>query len=151
MKKIVVFLLLLTGSIAFAQPTSGDISIIERASADSNLLALAPQQSFETILISSFKTGNATKIASYFGDNLDLSILGKANLYSKSQAQQILQHFFTENAPSNFEIIHKGKGKDTQYFIGELNTSDGNAYRVTINSKTLGSAKSIISLTIEAN
>ena len=151
MKKIVVILLILTGPTAFAQPTSGDISIEKNDTSDTTLLAYAPLQSFETVLLTAFKTGNAAKIASYFGDNVDLSILGKANLYSKSQAQQILQHFFTENTPSTFEIIHKGKGKDSQYFIGELVSADDKAFRVTIHSKTTGSAKSIISLTIEPN
>ncbi|MBK6525645.1 MAG: DUF4783 domain-containing protein [Crocinitomicaceae bacterium] len=52
------------------------------------------QPTYETIIVSAFKAGNATKIASYFAENVDLSILETENLYSKSQAEQILKAFF---------------------------------------------------------
>jgi hypothetical protein len=151
MKKIVAILLLLVGSGAFAQPTSGDIIMVELDSADTLLAYAAPKPSIESVIISAFKTGDATAIATYFGDNVDLSILGKANLYSKSQAQQVLQRFFTEHAPKTFAIMHKGKAKSSQYFIGELVSVAGTNYRVTINSKAEGVASSITSLTIESN
>lgn len=151
MKKIVTILLLLLGTGAFAQPTSGDIIMVELDSADTLMSLAVPQLTFEAVIIASFKKGNAAKIASYFGDNVDLSILGKANLYSKSQAQQILQHFFTEHKPKEFTIIHKGNGGASQYFIGELISIASDKYRVTINSKEEAGKNEITSLTIEAN
>ena len=110
----------------------------------------AVQQTFESVMINSFKAGNALKISSYFGDNVDLSITDKENLYSRSQAEQILKNFFSQHKPSNFSIMHKGKSGQTQYFIGELKTGDGE-FRVTINSKPSGSSTIITSLTIEDN
>jgi hypothetical protein len=151
MKKFVAILLLLAGTGAFAQPTSGDIIMVELDSADTLLTYAAPAPTFEEAIITAFKTGNAAKIASYFGDNVDLSILGKANLYSKSQAQQILQRFFTEHKPKEFTIIHKGNGGSSKYFIGELISTAASKYRVTLNSKAEGSKSEITSLTIEAN
>ncbi|NOQ74469.1 MAG: DUF4783 domain-containing protein [Crocinitomix sp.] len=151
MKKIVAILLLLVGSGAFAQPTSGDIIMVELDSADTLMAFAAPVPSLEAVIISAFKTGDATAIATYFGDNVDLSILGKANLYSKSQAEQVLQHFYTDHKPKAFSIMHKGTAKSSKYFIGELISIADKKYRVTINSKLEGGKNSITSLTIEAN
>lgn len=151
MKKFVAILLILAGTGAFAQPTSGDIIMVELDSADTLLSYAAPALTFEEAIINAFKTGNAAKIASFFGDNVDLSILGKANLYSKSQAQQILQRFFTEHKPKEFAIIHKGNGGSSQYFIGKLISTANSTYRVTLNSKSEGGKSEITSLTIETN
>jgi hypothetical protein len=107
------------------------------------------QQSFESIIVSAFKAGNATKIAAYFSDKIDLSILETGDLYSKSQAEQILKNFFAKHKPSDFKILHKGKSGQSEYFIGEL--SAGRKYRVTLNNKTQGSKKIITSLSIEEN
>jgi hypothetical protein len=150
MKKLITVMLLSLGFMAFAQPTSGDITMDKIDSATVAPSPLQTQQTFENGLIDAFKTGNAERIAAYFGENVDLSILGKTNLYSSSQAQQILQHFFTDHAPSEFTVIHKGQARASQYFIGELTTANG-IYRVTINSKTEGNKKVINSLTIAEN
>ncbi len=143
-------MLLSLGFMAFAQPTSGDITMDK---IDSAIVAPSPvqtQQAFENGLIDALKTGNAERIAAYFGENVDLSILGKTNLYSSSQAQQILQHFFTDYIPSEFTVIHKGQERTSQYFIGELKTANG-IYRVTITGKTEGNKKVINSLSIAEN
>lgn len=144
-------MLILAGSASFAQPTNGDIIMVEAEPLERAPTVEQAQQSFESILVGAFKKGSALKIASYFGDNVDLSILGKANLYSKSQAQQVLQHFFSSHQTQNFKIIHKGNSKTNQYFIGEMISTKSKAFRVTINSKTEGGNKTITSLTIEEN
>ena len=138
-------MLLMAGSVSFAQPTSGDLIMVELDSVEVEPTLVETQQSFESVVVSAFKTGSAKKLATYFGENVDLSILGTANLYSKSQAHQILQRFFTEHKSTDFNIIHKG----SQYYIGEHTTSDGAKYRVTIHTKSEGSKKTITSLTIE--
>lgn len=151
MKNLITVMLLSLGSFAFAQPTSGDISMEKiDSAATTSPSPLQTQQTFENGLIEAFKTGSAEKIATYFGENVDLSILGKTNLYSSSQAQQILQHFFTDHVPTEFSVIHKGQAKTNQYLIGELTTANG-VYRITINSKAEGNRKVINSLTIAEN
>ncbi len=154
MKKIIVALFMFVGLNSFAQPTSGDIIMADVDSIsgnDTTLIALVNPPAFEPTLVSAFKAGNAQQIAAYFGDNVDLSIMGKVNLYSKSQAQQVLQHFFTEHPPKDFSIIHKGNAKTSQYYIGELASTKSVLYRVTLNCKKEGSKTIITSLTIEAN
>lgn len=141
--------LLFVGSVSFAQPTSGDILMDEVDTTTYAENVKQSQPAFEASIISAFKSGNALKIAVYFGDNVDLSVLSTANLYSKSQATQILQHFFTDHPPKDFKIIHKGNSKTSEYFIGELLTSEGKEYRVTLNVKSDNNTRTITSLTIE--
>ena len=134
------------GSVAFAQPaepTGDDIlsEKIERATT-----ALQQQQPFETSMVNAFKEGDAAKIARFFIDNVDLSIDGKEDLYSRSQAEQILKNFFAEHKPKDFKIIHKGTSGQSEYFIGEL-TAD-KTFKVTLNSKNVGGVQKITSLTI---
>jgi hypothetical protein len=151
MKKLLLITLIFSGTAAIAQPEPPMIAegvpgggCCERAPT-----LLRAQQSFESAIVSAFKTGNAEKIASYFVDQVDLSILEKENLYSKSQAQQILKSFFEKHQPSNFKINHKGKSGSSEYFIGELTA--GGDYRVTLNCKSSGRGRNITSLTIEEN
>lgn len=148
MKKLIVIVTLLIGSVSIAQPADPNSELVVRN--ERNETIQQQQTSYESILVSAFKTGNATKIASYFDDNVDLSILENENLYSKSQAEQILKNFFLKHKPTDFTIVHKGKSGQSEYFIGELTCADA-IFRVTINSKSADANKKITSLKIEAN
>lgn len=151
-KTLVILLFTGLGLNTFAQPTSGDPIMAEPADKDTVLMLPTLQktvQSFESIVNQAFTTGNASILAKYFGENVDFSVLGKANVYSKSQAEQVLQHFFTANKPNDFKIIHQGDSTDAQYFIGEMSSVKGAKFRITLNSKTLSGSKTITSLTIE--
>ena len=100
-------------------------------------------------MVNAFKEGSADKIARYFIDNVDLSIDGKEDLYSKSQAEQILKNFFVAHKPKDFKIIHKGTSGQSEYFIGELIADK--EFKVTLNSKNVSGVKKITSLTISAS
>lgn len=148
MKNYLAIIALLASGLVYAQPnenivTKVDFSPIVRAET-----SLQQQPTFEARMVSAFESGNAEKIASYFSDNVDLSIVGKEDLYSKSQAEQILITFFATHKPKEFKIIHKGKSGQSEYFIGELSAEI--IYRVTINSKSSSGSNKINSLTIEA-
>lgn len=74
----------------------------------------------------SLKSGDSEALSEYFMSSIDLTILDDEGVYSKSQAQQMVAKFFTDNVPNDFEVIHKKE----QYCIGNLSTSKG-TYRVT--------------------
>ncbi|MBK9191851.1 MAG: DUF4783 domain-containing protein [Crocinitomicaceae bacterium] len=148
MKKYFAILLIITGSVSIAQPLDPGEEEITRH--ERNATVQQQQPSYESIIVAAFKAGNATKIASYFAENVDLSILETENLYSKSQAEQILKNFFLKHKPSDFTIVHKGKSGQSEYFIGELTCEDA-LFRVTLNSKSVDSSKEISALTIEVN
>ncbi len=153
MKNIITFIALTAGGFVFAQPTSGD-PIMPETKNDTTLVADVPLEqpklTLEASITFGFSKGDASKLVDYFGENIDISILGKANLYSKPQAEQVLQRFFAENPPVKFTIIHKGGGKKSaKYFIGELVDKAGKTYRVTVNSKVEGQGDIIVLLSVE--
>jgi hypothetical protein len=80
-------------------------------------------------IIQSLKTGNSKTLSAYFNQNVELVVLENDNVYSKAQAQQIVNKFFSSNPPENFIIIHQGGKEGAQYVIGNLVTGKG-TYRV---------------------
>ena len=77
-------------------------------------------------IILSVRAGNAAELAKYFYSNIELVILEKEDVYSKTQAEQILRKFFTDHHPTSFKIIFEGGKETSRYAIGSLTTSNGN-------------------------
>ncbi|MCA1752431.1 MAG: DUF4783 domain-containing protein [Cryomorphaceae bacterium] len=77
------------------------------------------------------KSGNAKALAAYFTPGVNLTVDQKEDVYSREQAEVIMNRFFTNHLPSGFDIRHEGKSKlDDHFYIGDLTTGNGN-YRVT--------------------
>lgn len=77
-------------------------------------------------IILAFKAGNAEELAKHFNANIELVILENEDVYSKTQAEQILRNFFTNHHPASFKIIFEGGKETSRYAIGNLSTSSGN-------------------------
>ncbi len=92
-------------------------------------LALAASDILDNIGMS-IKSGNAASLAQYFDTTVDLTILEKESIYSRQQAQMVLQDFFTKNPVSSFNIIHRGSSaQGSSYGIGTL-VAGGQSFRV---------------------
>lgn len=76
-------------------------------------------------IIGSIQSGNASGLAAYFNENVELVVLTHDDVYSKSQAQQIVAEFFKANKPKQFSIIHQGGKDGARYAIGSLTTNTG--------------------------
>lgn len=79
----------------------------------------------------SLKRGDSKLLSEYFNQNIELAVLGKSNVCSKSQARQIMNKFFEENVPQSFRILSQETKQEAQYVIGILNTGNG-PFRVYI-------------------
>jgi hypothetical protein len=90
--------------------------------------AFAFAQATDTEAISqAFKTGNAKELARFFSANVELKILSKEDVYSKTQAEIIVKDFFAKNPPKDYKAVHNGTSKaGAQYTIGHLTTANGN-------------------------
>lgn len=88
-------------------------------------------------LILGLKSGNDKTLSAYFNQNIELVVPGHDDVFSKSQAQQLIAKFFKENNPQNFTIIHQGSSgnEGARYAIGTLKTNKG-AFRVYFLLKT---------------
>lgn len=83
--------------------------------------------------------GDATTLGSYFDESVEISILEKDDIYSKSDAIGVIKQFFGQYRPSGWSTVHKGaaRNNDSQYCIGNLN-ANGKTFRVYIYLKEKG-------------
>lgn len=94
------------------------------------------------------KKGDAAMVADYFNEHIEMSITKKENLYSKTQAEFVLQKFFRSHKPQNFYIDHQGGKKNTNYIIGNLQTRNGN-FKLILLLKKNGKTVKVHQLRIE--
>ena len=99
-------------------------------------------------IVLSFKAGNAAELAKFFHSNVELIIMKDEDVYSRSQAEQIIRKFFLEHKPVTFKIIFEGGKENSQYAIGSLKTEEQN-YRVYILMKKQEESPLIHQLRIE--
>lgn len=95
------------------------------------------------------KQGNIHELSKFFAANVDISILDNTNVYSNTQAEIILQKFFTANKPSSVKILHRVNSNPNYNFAVLILTTDKGKYRVALTLKGTGEAMSIIELRIE--
>lgn len=76
-------------------------------------------------IILSIKNGNSKVLSGYFNQNVELVVLDSDNVYSKAQAQQIVNNFFNSYRPESFTVIHQSEKSGAKYLIGNLVTNNG--------------------------
>lgn len=99
-------------------------------------------------IVVSFQTGNDASLAGFFNENVELVVETHDDVYSKSQAQQIVAEFFKSNKPKSFNIIHQGGKDGARYAIGSLTTTTG-SFRVYFLLKNKNNNSYIHQLRIE--
>lgn len=84
-------------------------------------------------------SGDADALGQYFDQSVEVAVLDQEDIYDKAQAVGVVKQFFAKNAPKSFSQVHQGasKGADSQYVIGNLNTSGG-TFRAYVYVKTSG-------------
>lgn len=108
-------------------------------------------QSFSQIpdeIVLSVQNGNDQALAGYFNQNVELVVQSHDDVFSKSQAQQIVAEFFKANKPKQFTIIHQGGKEGARYAIGSLITNTG-TFRVYFLFRTKDNNSYIHQLKIE--
>jgi len=71
--------------------------------------------------------------SNYFAEAVECTILGEGQTYSKEQARQVIRNFFTVNGEVRSYTIKHCSGKEyLKYAIGNLTTTNGTVYRVTL-------------------
>ena len=99
-------------------------------------------------IVVSIQNGNDTGLAAFFNENVELVVQAHDDVYSKSQAQQIVAEFFKSNKPKQFSIIHQGGKDGARYAIGSLITNTG-TFRVYFLLKSKNNNSYIHQLRIE--
>lgn len=122
-------------------------TILNTAAASVILISAAFVSGGISDVISAIGKGNSRELAVHMADNIELSLPDKEGLYSKSQAEQIMNSFFRSYPPQSFKITHQSGGNDA-FFIGHYDFGKG-AYRVTGFFKNTASGVRVHSLKFE--
>ena len=77
------------------------------------------------------KMGDADKLAAWFDDNLEISILSNTSDSSRNQALRIIKTFFNNYSPREIDITHTAGRSNMKYALGRLNAG-GEIFEVTI-------------------
>lgn len=80
-------------------------------------------------VVMAFKKGSSTELSVYLGDKVDMIIQNDSKNVSKTVAEKMMEAFFTQNKVNGFTVNHKGKRNDSGFFVGTLETNNGN-YRI---------------------
>ncbi len=80
-------------------------------------------------IITAIRMGDANKLSPWFNNSVQLIILERENVYSRSQATMIMKDFFRKHPPRSFSILHEGGKPNARFGIGLLKTT-GQTYRV---------------------
>ncbi len=96
------------------------------------------------------QAGQAHELAKASAANVELSILGDEKVVSKTQAEVMLNAFFTGNKPASAKIIHRmDTNPNLLYAVVQLRTSGGN-FRVSYSLKNNNGNQELTELRIEA-
>lgn len=101
-------------------------------------------------VVAGLKKGDVSMLAKHFDSNVDVTLLGDSNTYSKSQATEVLKSFFAKNSVSNFKVIHNvdSKSGSSESIVGQI-TAGGKSYRVFILLANAGSKQIIQEISIK--
>jgi uncharacterized protein (DUF2147 family) len=107
------------------------------------------QQSDTDVIVQAFKSGNATEVAKYFDEYVDIKLLDKAEVknMSRNQAGIMLKSFFEENGVKGFEKASEREIGTTMYMTGKL-TGSSKSYGITVLLKVKDGKRQIISVRI---
>jgi hypothetical protein len=85
------------------------------------------------------KSGDATELGRHFDKRVEISILGKDDVYAKSQAVGVMKNFFAKHPASSFTTVHKGTSpnNNSRYCIGNL-VAGRQTFRVYIYMESAG-------------
>lgn len=88
--------------------------------------------------------GDVAALVPLFDETIEICIDDVPDLYNKKEARVKLSTFFKMHKPISFSRKHAGdsRGKDSQYVIGDLKTSD-KLFRVYIYFKSVAGNKKI--------
>ena len=113
-------------------------------------LGFSPALDIGNDIAALIRSGNASQLSNYFSNNVDLTVLGKEEMYSKAQAEQILRNFFSKNPPRSFNLKHHSSNPTAaQYGIGTyINTSNAR-FRIYFLIKKIGNQSFIQQFSIE--
>lgn len=92
--------------------------------------------------------GDYEKLAIWFGNSIEIEMIGEQMSCSNSQAKFIMKDFFANHTPKKFQILHKSGNPQMRYAIGQLQCS-GENFRIILLVKNKVDSSVIVRIRIE--
>jgi hypothetical protein len=109
-----------------------------------------PYRDIGSEIASAIRIGSAKELSKFFNTNVDLTLLGKEDVYSRAQAEQLLHDFFVRNPPRNFQLMHESASQSSsQYGIGKYESRTGAKFRIYFLVRRIGNQSFIQQFSIE--
>lgn len=98
------------------------------------LSLVGAQVDSSSTLSKAIESGDITTISSFMDETVEICLLNIDDFLDKDEATAAVKNFYSKYSPKSFKIVHEGvsKGKGSQYFIGDLKTSENESFRVFI-------------------
>ena len=78
------------------------------------------------------KQGNASELVKHFAEKVSIKVLNQEDLLSKSQAQALIEDFFSKHKVKSYQTSHTSiVNGDQQFITGALDTNTGK-FRISI-------------------
>lgn len=84
-----------------------------------------------------FKSGDAQKLSESFGSSVEIMTPTGEGMYSKAQAKQVMQKFFSQYKAVDNQIIHNGTSNTGSKFIVYSYKTEKEEFRITVFLKQL--------------
>lgn len=88
----------------------------------------AQAQSAEDVLdevTESIVTGNSDRLARFFSDRVEITVMGKRQVLSSTQAIYVIKQFYGNYPADRFTILHRGNTNGTLYALGMMKSQKG--------------------------
>lgn len=93
--------------------------------------------------------GNAHELSKYFAQNVEITLMDVENVYTKTQAEIVVDKFFSQNKPLAVKILHKVDSNPNYRFAVLILNTDKEVFRVSYTMKGTGADLVLIELRIE--
>ncbi len=115
-----------------------------------SLFFVAPTQKEINETINNFiQQGKSNELSNYFDEKIELKVVDKENLFSKSQAEKIIEEFFRQFPPDNFTEIKNNTAKQAKQFVSGRYTSGKFKFKISYLLKKVNDNFLITQLRIE--
>jgi hypothetical protein len=95
-----------------------------------------------------FKAGNASPLASFMDQEIDIAVPGSTKKCNANEAVALLNSFFQQNKPVNFTVVHNADKKESGFMVGKITTAN-KEFRVNLTYRTDNNKAIIQSIRIE--
>ena len=79
----------------------------------------------------SIENGNSKNLSQHFYDKIELKVVDKENLFSKQQAEKIIEEFFRQFPPNQFIEIKNNTAKNTKQVVSGRYISGKTKFRIS--------------------